>query len=65
MKAETVSYVKTEPAAALPTGPDEITCTFMVLKSFRLQKSSGQRLVRSGEKGHRQKDQILQHDSGS
>lgn len=64
MKAETVSYAKTGPAA-LPTGPDEITCTFMVLKSFRLQKSSGQRPIRRGEKGHRQKDQILQHDSGS
>lgn len=64
MKAETISYVETEPAA-LPTEPREITCTFMVLKSFRLEKGSGQRLIRRGKKGHRQKDQILQHDSGS
>lgn len=33
MKAETVSYVKTEPAA-LPTGPDEITLHFHGLQIF-------------------------------
>jgi len=41
--------VKTEPAA-LPTGPDEITCTFTVLKSFKLQKGSGHRQAEEGRR---------------